>query len=390
VRVVLVHDWLTGMRGGERVLERLCAMFPGAPIHTLLWNRGTVSSRIEAHEIHTSILQRLPGVRRHYRWFLPLFPRAIRSLRVGECDVVISLSHCAAKAIRVPARAFHLSYVFTPMRYVWELEDQYFPPGRFPWPASGYVRRTCARLRTWDVATSRGPQAMVAISRHVAARIARHYGRDAQVIYPPVELRRFTADTGDRDGYLLAGAFAPYKRADLAIEACRRLGRRLTVVGTGQDEPRLRELAGSNAEFLGWVSDDRMAELYRRARALIFPGEEDFGIVPLEALASGCPVIALGRGGAVETVGRGAPAPDLSRVAEGGMAAVPGGVLFGTQSVEALCEAIRESERHCFAPETLRRLAEPFDAARFDQEFRSVLEREYAGWRAGAARAVHS
>ena len=151
MRVVLVHDWLTGMRGGERVLERIAAMHPGAPIHTLVWRRGSVSPALEAHPVVTSFLQRLPGAERRYRWFLPLFPRAIESLRLPDCDAVISTSHAVARGVLVPPGAFHLSYVHTPMRYVWDLEQEYFPPGRFPWPLSWYVRRTCARLRDWDV-----------------------------------------------------------------------------------------------------------------------------------------------------------------------------------------------------------------------------------------------
>jgi glycosyltransferase involved in cell wall biosynthesis len=389
MRVALVHDWLTGMRGGERVLERLCTMFPGAPIHTLLWNPGSVSRVIESHPIHVSFVQRLPRASRHYRWYLPFFPQAIESFDTGGFDAVISSSHCVARGIPVPPGMFHLSYVHTPMRYVWELEEQYFPPGRFPWPLSWYVRRTCARLRVWDRATSQRPDALIANSAHVADRIARHYGRTAEVIHPPVELARFGASAAParqeaREFYLLAGAFAPYKRADLGIEACRTLGRRLLVVGSGQEEERLRRLARPGVEFLGWVTDAEMAELYRRARALIFPGEEDFGIVPVEAMASGCPVIAYGRGGALETVGRGADPSALERVRGGGVALVPGGALFGAQIVSSLAEAIRVLERQPFDPRALRVQAEPFAAERFDRDFMAAFERHLAAWRGRA------
>jgi glycosyltransferase involved in cell wall biosynthesis len=381
LRVALVHDWLTGMRGGERVLERVCALFPNAPIYTLLWNRGSVSPAIEAHPIHTSFIQHLPGADRHYRWCLPLFPRAIESFSLDGYDAVVSTSHCVAKGVRAGG-AFHLGYVFTPMRYIWELEEQYFPPDRFPWPIGGMIRRQCAKLRVWDVASSRRPDVLLAISEHVAARVARHYGRCAQVIHPPVELDRFSsagARNPDeaRDFYLLAGAFAPYKRVDLAIQACHRMGRRLLVVGSGQEEQRLRRLAGTGVEFLGWVSDAEMAQLYRWARALLFPGEEDFGIVPVEALACGCPVIALGQGGALETVGRGAPAETAERLARGEAAMAPGGVLFDSQTVESLCAAIELFERSAFDPRALRALSEPFAADRFDTEFRRAFEREY-------------
>lgn len=381
MKVALVHDWLTGMRGGERVLERLCARFPDAPLYTLLWNRGSVSETIASRAIHTSFIQRLPDAARRYRWYLPLFPNAISRFRLSGFDAVVSSSHCVAKAIPIPAGTFHLSYLHTPMRYVWELEEQYFPPGRFPWPLSWYVRHTCARLRRWDAATALAPDALLANSRYIADRIARHYHRDAEVVHPPVAIERFAPAGGPRDTYLLAGAFAPYKRGEIAIEACLRLGRRLIVAGSGQEEQRLRRYAGANVEFLGRVSDDEMAALYASARALLFPGEEDFGIVPVEAMAAGCPVIAFGRGGALETVGREATREDRARVEAGGAAVVPGGVLFGRQTTEGMAEAITTFESARFDPLALRERAAPFSTDRFDREFGAAFERHYAAWK---------
>jgi glycosyltransferase involved in cell wall biosynthesis len=389
MKVALVHDWLTGMRGGEKVLERIATMFPGAPIYTLVWNRGSVSAAIEAHPIRTSFLQRMPAVASHYRWYLPLFPAAIERFDLRGFDVVISSSHAVARAVRTPPGVFHLSYIHTPMRYVWDLEDQYFPPGRFPWPLSWYVRRTCARLRAWDAATSGRPHALIANSAHVAGRIARHYGREADVVHPPVEVDRFSAAAGPREYYLLVGAMAPYKRGELAIEACARLGRRLVVAGAGQMAGRLRRLAGPHVEFRdGWVDDAGMSRLYAGARAVLYPGEEDFGIIVVESLASGCPVIAYGVGGALETVGRNAPRETLERVAEGGSEAVPGGMLFGRQTADSLAEAIRRFEALRFEPATLAALAQPFAAAVFDCAFREVFERRYAQWRERSAPAA--
>jgi glycosyltransferase involved in cell wall biosynthesis len=379
--VALVHDWLTGMRGGERVLERLCGLFPDAPVFTLVWNRGSVSRSIESHPIHVSFLQRMPAAERRYRWYLPLFPRAVESFDLTGFDAVISSSHAVAKGARTPPGTFHLCYVHTPMRYVWDLEQQYFPPGRFPWPASAYVRSACERLRRWDVATSRRAHVMVANSAHVAERIARHYGRQAEVIHPPVDLARFAPGDGPREHYLLAGAMAPYKRGDLAVEACRALERKLVVVGTGQMEGALRRLAGPRVEFRGWVAEEEMAALYRGARALLFPGEEDFGMIPVEAMASGCPVVAYGRGGVLETVARGVPAETLARVANGGAAVVPGGVLFGTASAPALADAIQLLERTSFDPAALAERARPFDAPRFDAELMDAFHRGYAARR---------
>jgi len=387
VRVALVHDWLTGMRGGEKVLERIAAMFPDAPIYTLVWNRGSVSPALESHAIHTSFLQRMPAVASHYRWYLPWFPAAIERFRLTGFDAVISSSHAVARAVRTPHTTFHLSYIHTPMRYVWDLEDQYFPPGRFPWPVSAYVRGTCARLRAWDQATCNRPQVMVANSAHVAARITRHYRRPAMVVHPPVDVARFAAaEAPDGDpprGYLLAGALAPYKRGDLAIEACRRLGRPLLVLGSGQESRRLRRAAGSGVTFRGWTGAVELAQELAGARALLFPGEEDFGILPVEAMASGCPVIALGRGGALETVGRGADPAALARVAAGGEVVAPGGVLFGEQSVDGLMRGIRFGEEHTFDRAALRALATPFSPERFDREFRAAFDLAYDRWKSG-------
>jgi glycosyltransferase involved in cell wall biosynthesis len=382
MKVALVHDWLTGMRGGEKVLERLALMFPDAPIHTLVWNRGSVSAAIESHPIRTSFLQRMPAVATHYRWYLPLFPAAIEAFTLEGFDAVISSSHAVARAVRTPPGTFHLSYIHTPMRYVWDLEDQYFPPGRFPWPVSWYVRRTCARLRTWDAATSGRPHALVTNSANVAARIARHYGRQAEVIYAPVDVSRLGPGAGPRDYDLVVGAFAPNKRVDLAIEAARRTRRPLVVAGGGPGENRLRRLAGAETRFLGWVDDDALARLYAGARTLLFPGEEDFGLVPIEAMASGCPVVAFGRGGVLETVGRGADPGTLERVAAGGVAAVPGGVLFGRQTVDDLIEAVRLADATPFDPGALHAQAAPFDIPAFDARVREAFDRTYAAWQA--------
>ncbi len=383
MKVALVHDWLTGMRGGERVLERIARRFPEAPIHTLVWRPGGVSAALETHPIRTSWLQRLPTPTRLYRWYLPLYPAATAAIDVGEVDVVVSTSHAAAKNVRVPDGAFHLSYVHTPMRYVWDLEPAYFPPGRFPWPLSWGVRRTCARLRAWDRRGSAGVHAFVANSHHVADRIRRHYGRDAVVVHPPVEIARFTPREGPRDYDLIAGAFAPYKRLELAIEACGRMGRKLVVAGAGQQTRALRQLAGPHVTWRGAVDDATLATLYAGARALLFPGEEDFGMMPVEAMASGCPVIAFGRGGALETVGRGASEAALATVRRGGIARVPGGVLFGTQTTEALCAAIEQFDRERFEPRSLAVLAQPFAPEAFDRGFDQAFGSAWTAFRAG-------
>ncbi|RUL85712.1 glycosyltransferase [Tautonia sociabilis] len=304
-RVALVHDWLTGMRGGEKCLEVLCQAFPNAPLFTLIHRRGATSPAIEAMDIRTSPLQRLPGVFRHYRHLLPLMPMAARSWRLGPVDVVVSLSHCVAKAVRVPRGVPHLCYCFTPMRYAWDGRAAYLD-GWLGKP----VRRAMAgaaldRLRSWDRQTAAGVTQFVAISETVRRRIARCYGRDSRVIPPPVDTRFYTPDPSSRrdDGpYLCVSALVPYKKLEHAVLACSSSGRPLVVIGSGPERPKLERLAGPTVRFLGWQPDEVIRDHYRRCRALLFPGEEDFGIVPAEALACGAPVIALGRGGVAETV----------------------------------------------------------------------------------------
>jgi glycosyltransferase involved in cell wall biosynthesis len=362
--VALVHDWLTGMRGGERCLEVFCELFPDADLFTLLHVPGSVSPLIERHRITTSFVQRLPGAARRYRHYLPLFPRAIEAFDLRGYDLVLSSSHCVAKGARRAPGARHVSYCFTPMRYVWDLYDDYF--GRRAGPVvRALMPPVAAGLRRWDRRSSARVDDFVAISRHVASRIDRCYGRSAEVIYPPVDVQRFdVADATAGEFYLVVSALVPYKRVDLAIEAVHRLGRRLLVVGSGPQERALRALARPGVEFLGWRSDAEIAELYRRCRALLFPGVEDFGIVPLEAMAAGRPVVALAAGGALETVvPPGANDP-------------PTGLFFDAQTVEALVDALRrlESGAIAFDPKALRARAETFDRPRFRARIAAFLD----------------
>lgn len=298
MRVALVHDWLTGMRGGENVLEALCEIFPEAGLYTLIHIPGSVSRAIENRKIHTSFLQRLPMAGKRYRSFLPLFPLAIEGFDLSGYDLIVSTSHCVAKGVIPPPGALHISYIFTPMRYVWDQYRMYFGEGRTGWLTSRVIRVAAHYLRMWDVASSSRVDEFVSISAHVANRVEKYYRRTSPVIYPPVDCTRFSINTASGDYYLIVSAFAPYKRLDIAIEAFNRMGaRKLRIIGKGQDESRLKKMAGPNIEFLGWRTNEEIAGYYAGCRALIFPGEEDFGIVPLEAMASGRPVIAYGKGG---------------------------------------------------------------------------------------------
>jgi glycosyltransferase involved in cell wall biosynthesis len=322
---------------------------------------GSVSPVIERHRIVTSFVQRLPAAATRYRHYLPLFPAAVRRLPLDGFDLVISLSHCVAKAVRVPPRALHLCYCFTPMRYVWDLEEDYAS-------GSGWLTRlalppAAAALRRWDRRTD-GVAEFVAISHHIADRIRRAYGRAADVIYPPVELERFRIAADVDDYYLVVSALVPYKRVDLAVAAATRLGRRLVIVGRGPEEARLRAMAGPGVTFLGWRPDAEVAELYARCRAVLFPSVEDFGIVPLEAAAAGRPTIALAQGGALETmVGLDADEP-------------PTAVFFGAQTVDALAEAMTRLEGAAgrFQPAALRARAARFDRPKFARRIREYVE----------------
>ena len=363
LRIALVHDWLTGIRGGEKCLEVACLLWPDSELLTLLRSQVRLPPAIEHLPITTSFLQRLPAVGRYYRYLLPLMPAAIESFRLANVEAVLSFSHCVAKAIRPPHGVPHICYCFTPMRYAWELREAYFPRRRGF--RSWMVHRLLDQLQDWDRRTASRVTHFIAISDTVRQRIQRCYGRSSVVIYPPVATDFYTpAKVRREDYYLVVSAFAPYKRIDLAIEACSRLKRHLLVIGTGQQEKCLRRLAGPTVVFAGWQSDEVIRHHLRRCRALLFPGEEDFGIVPIEANACGTPVICLGRGGTAETI---LPL---------GQSAHPTGVWFEDQSVDDVIDAIRRFEANLteFDPAACRRQALRFARSRFVNELRGYVE----------------
>jgi glycosyltransferase involved in cell wall biosynthesis len=399
-KVALIHDWLTGMRGGERCLEALCELFPRADIFTLLHVKGSASKTIEERRIRTSAIQTLPFATSHYRYYLPIFPWAIEQLKLDGYDLILSSSHCVAKGVRPPPEALHIAYVYTPMRYIWDMQEEYVGQGRMGPVSRLTLRAIAGRLRRWDIAVNTRVDHFIAISHHVADRIRRHYGREAEVIYPPVETARFHIAERTDDYYLVAGAFAPYKRIDLAIEAFNHLRRHLVIVGEGQESQRLRRMAGPTIEFLGWRSDREVADLLSRCRALIFPGEEDFGILPVEAMASGRPIIAYGKGGVTETViplncstfnvQRSTLQNDLSLQpsAFSLQPQTPTGVFFYEQTVEAVIQAIDLFERSAdrFDPEALRAHALTFDRSIFEKRIATYTAERYEEWKRGGRR----
>jgi glycosyltransferase involved in cell wall biosynthesis len=364
-RVVLVHDWLTGMRGGEKVLESLCRLFPAADLLTLVHVRGATSPLIEARRVRPSIVQHLPRPARFYRHYLPLFPAAVEGFDLDDVDLVVSTSHCAAKSVVSGGRAIHVCYCHSPMRYAWDQFESYFGPDRLGRAGSAVARSVMGWLARWDRDTAHRVTHFVANSRFVAGRIERYYNRKASVLHPPVDTRFFTPGEGPPQPYfLVVSALVPYKRIDVAIRAAARLGVPLTVVGTGPDEARLRAMAGPEVTFLGGVEASHLRELYRYASALVLPAEEDFGIAPVEAMACGRPVVAFGRGGATETVVSGLT-----------------GVLVDAPEADAFADAMDFVRRTKFEATPIATHASGFSLERFEDGLRSTLTRAIASER---------
>lgn len=379
-RVAFVHDWLTGMRGGERVLEVLCEIFPRADVFTLFHVKGSVSPVLEGRVAGCSFLARLPGLGRYYRYLLPLFPLAVEGLRLDGYESIVSISHCVSKGVLPPPASRHLCYCLTPMRYCWDLFPLYFGSerhGGLAWPIERLVAHY---LRLWDLAASSRVRQFVAVSRFVAARIRAYYGRRAVVVYPPVDLKRFKPAPGaTEDFYLVVAPDAPNKRIDVVLEAFRRLDRPVKIVGGRRGQPprigRRLGSGGGKIEWLGWVSEETLTELYARCRALVSAGLEDFGMAPVEAQASGRPVIAYGAGGALESV-RGIPVRDVPKTdREEWLRRGYTAVLFDRPNGQALAEAVECFERveDRFPVEVLRKWAARFDRSVFEEKWRSLL-----------------
>lgn len=351
MNVAIVHDWLTGMRGGEIVLEALLRIWPRASLHTLFYDPASVSETIRSRRVFVSYLDRIPGIHRYYRNLLPLFPSAVESLDLGTPDVVISSSHAVAKGVR-PGKALHVSYCHTPMRYIWDAAADY-NPGIL---RSAALAAVGGRLRAWDRRTAARVHYFVSNSNFVSERIQTCYGRSSRTIPPPVDVGFFTASRREGDFFLWAGALVGYKKPDLAIEAFNGTHRRLVIAGTGPEETRLRRKAGPNVAFRGWLPRTELRELYRSARALVFPGKEDFGMVAVEARAAGCPVIAYDRGGAAESLVDGANA-----------------VLFSSQTVGGLRGAMDRFDAIEWSQPVIRAGTEGFSREKFEWEMESFV-----------------
>jgi glycosyltransferase involved in cell wall biosynthesis len=360
MKVVLLHDWLTGFRGGERVLEVFCQLFPDAPLYTLIHKKGSVPASIENRRVVTSFLNHIPGIHKHYRKFLPLFPLAAQMMKIEEdADLVLSSSHCVIKGVKKPEGAVHISYIHSPMRYLYDQFDSYFGP-----EAPFYQRLGMALCRgyltRWDLDSNNNVDCMVANSGFVKKRIQTYYQQDSKVIHPFVELGDFLkhdlTSLQKEDYFLMVTAFAPNKRVDLAIQAFNQMKRPLKIIGTGQQESTLKEMAGESIEFLGNLSRQEVIDYFLKAKGFIFPGVEDFVITPLESLASGTPIVAFKEGGVLETLN-----DDVA-------------VFFEKAETNALIKAVEEFEQKSFDLQVLRKRAQDFGREHFIEQIQNLIQ----------------
>ena len=368
MKTALAHDWLVHLAGSERVLESMHGLYPG-PIHTLLCDPAAIrGSSFEGADVRTSFLQRLPGAVHHHRSLLPLFPLAMASFDLSDYDLVLSSSHAAAKSVRTRHGQLHICYSHTPMRYAWDLMEDYIAPLH---PLKRlFARRLLLRLRSWDRRTARGVDHFLANSAFTADRIRRCYGRAATVLHPPVEVERFRSAARKGSHFVTVSRLVPYKRVDAIVAAFNRLGLPLVVVGRGPERETLAAAAGPNVELAGALDDEALASVLAEARGFVIAAVEDFGIAPVEAQAAGTPVVALGRGGALETVVEGET-----------------GTFFRERSPEAIAEAVERLLRmeDRLDPARLRANAERFSRPRFEQGYRAFVEARL-GERGSAAR----
>ncbi len=373
LRVAVIHYWLVGMRGGEKVLEEILRIYPQADIFSHVVDPERISPAIARHRITETFIGRLPGARRHYQKYLGLMPRALEELDLRGYDLIISSESGPSKGVIAPPGSTHICYVHTPMRYIWDHYPDY--AARLGGVGRAYFSRLAHRLRQWDVTTAARVDRFVANSSLVAGRVSRYYGREADIVHPPVDLEayRLPAVARPREYFLFVSELVRYKRADLVIEAFRHLNKPLIVVGDGEECRRLEKSLPANVRMLGRVPFGDLPGLYQGARALIFPAEEDFGIVPVEAMACGTPVIAYRRGGALDSVVDGQT-----------------GLFFDRQEPEALCQAVRRFEalETRFQPETIARYAQKFSAARFRGQFEAVVHSALADQAAGRTKSI--
>jgi glycosyltransferase involved in cell wall biosynthesis len=372
LRTAIVHYWFVNRRGGERVVEEIASIFPNADLFFLIMDATKLPGVLRERTIHTSVLQNFAAGRRWYRHFLPFYPLLLEQFDLSGYDLVLSSESGPAKGILTGSNTCHICYCHSPMRYLWDFYHRY-RDGRSMGPFARPVFSLASHyLRLWDAASANRVDHFVANSKTVAARIRKHYRRAAAVIHPPVNVASGYVASRIEDYYLCVGQLVDYKRVELAIQACNRLGRQLRIVGEGEQFRRLRGMAGPTIEFCGPLNDDQVHEQYAHCRAVLFPGEEDFGMVPVEAMSFGRPIIALARGGATETVKESSD-PNLST-----------GIFFHEQTEQSMVDAILafEKKEHRFSPFRIRQHAQQFSQAGFRDRFSQFVVNKVSEFRA--------
>lgn len=357
MKIAIVHYWLLRMRGGEKVVEALCELFPQADLFTHVADASQLSPSINKHTIKTTFIAKLPRAKKWYKHYLPFMPLALEQLDLSDYDLVISTESGPAKGVITRPDALHVCYCHTPMRYAWDMYHEYLN-GQF-FLKQWLMRPLMHYIRNWDFISAARVDHFIANSNYVAKRIEKFYRRNATVINPPIDIEHFSVGENKGDYYLLLGQLVAYKRADIAIDAFVESGKPLIVIGDGEMANELKQRASANIDFLGWQEGSKIAHYLRECRALLFPGVEDFGIVPLEAMASGTPVIAYAEGGALETV------IDQST-----------GLFFHQQTPQALNQAIEKFEATAeqFSTSILRQHAESFSKQRFNKEISAFIQ----------------
>jgi glycosyltransferase involved in cell wall biosynthesis len=361
-KIALVHYWLTGMRGGEKVVESICNVYPDIDIFTLVYNKDKISDKINSHKITTSFIQKIPFAKKKYRNYLPLMPVAIEQFDLSDYDIVISSESGIAKGVITRPETCHVCYVHTPMRYLWNMYFDYLRDERPGFLKKNFIRYYFNYLRLWDFSSASRVNYFMCNSDNVRKRVLKYYNREAEVIYPPVDVDKFRYTENKEDYYLIVSQLVSYKKVDLAIEAFNELGSRLVIVGEGPEMSRLKKLAKGNIEFAGWQPGDSLIDYYANAKAFVFPGEEDFGITPVEAQASGTPVIGFGKGGLTETV--------IDKKT---------GILFEKQTKEELTAAVKyfEENPQLFVPSEIRENSLRFSRDNFESKLKNFVDRKY-------------
>jgi len=361
-KIALVHYWLTGMRGGEKVVQSICNLYPDMDIFTLVYDEAKIVESIKKHSINTSFIQKLPLGKKKYKIYLPFMPVAIEQFDLSGYDIVISSESGIAKGVLTKPETCHICYCHTPMRYLWNMYFEYLKNEKIGFLKGSFIKIFFNYLRLWDVASAMRVNYFISNSNNVRKRILKYYNRDSEVIYPPVDVENFKLERKKQDYYLAVSQLVSYKRIDLAIEAFNRLKKELIIIGEGPEFRRLKKIAGANIKFLGWQSGEKLREYYANAKAFIFPGEEDFGITPVEAQASGTPVIGFGKGGLLETV--------IDKET---------GLFFYKQEIKDLIEAINsfESNKSKFDSDKIRKNSLKFSREIFESRLEKFIEEKY-------------